>query len=253
MSTMSTPTTPTTPTTPSAPTSRRASRRGVGRVPTLRVDWLGCVPYREGLVLQANAIETVRDGACDRLLLLEHPPVITLGRGGSRTHVLESEEQLAARGIEVVRAARGGDVTYHGRGQLVGYLISDLRARGAIDLHRYLRDLEAALIDAVVGLGVPGVTVAGRTGVWVKTPQGMPDRKLASIGVGVRHWISHHGFALNVEIDLREFEAIVPCGLHDVEMTSLAREGAGSGPELIAQAREAIVKSFTARFGTSVP
>lgn len=240
--------------TASTPTSRRESRYGPVRAPTLRVEWLGCVPYREGLLLQTDAINAVRNGAEDRLLLLEHPPVITLGRGASRSHLRESEERLAARGIEVICVARGGDVTYHGPGQLVGYLISNLRARGAADVHRYLRDLEAALIDAVVGLGVPGVSVAGRTGVFVKTTaRGLPDRKLASIGVGVRHWVSHHGFALNIEIDLREFEAIVPCGLHDVEMTSLAREGAGSEPGLSIRAREAIVKSFTARFGTLVP
>lgn len=234
-------------------TSQQGSFSTPIHAPSLGVEWLGCVPYCEGLVLQADAIEAVRNGAEDRLLLLEHPPVITLGRSGSREHLRESEERLAARGIEIVNVARGGDVTYHGRGQLVGYLISNLRARGAADVHRYLRDLEAALIDAVVGLGVPGGVVAGRTGVFVKTPHGLPDRKLASIGVGVRHWVSHHGFALNVDIELCEFDAIVPCGLYDVEMTSLAREGVGSGPVLALRAREAIANSFAARFGTVAP
>lgn len=215
----------------------------------LRVDWLGEVPYGDGLVFQNEAIEVVRSGGEDRLLLLEHPPVITLGRSSSRAHLLESEELLAARGVEVVRVARGGDVTYHGKGQLVGYLISNLRARGPADVHHYLRDLEAALIDAAAVLGVTTCAVAGRTGVFVKTGTASPRRKLASIGVGVRHWISHHGFALNLDIDLHEFDAIVPCGLADVEMTSLAREGVGSGPALAVRARDAISRSFAARFG----
>lgn len=220
---------------------------------TLRVDWLGCVPYADGLEIQADAIADVKSGAEDRLLLLEHPPVITLGRRASRGHVLHSQAELAARGIEVVSVARGGDVTYHGRGQLVGYLISNLRARGAVDVHGYVRDLEAALISAVVDLGVPGIAVAGRTGVFVKTAPGARDRKLASIGVGVRHWVSYHGFALNVDIDLREFDAIVPCGLVDVEMTSLRREGVGSGPALPVRTRDAVAQSFAARFGVQSP
>jgi lipoate-protein ligase B len=172
-----------------------------------------------------------------------------MGRSSSRANLRESEASLAARGIEVVSVARGGDVTYHGRGQLVGYLISNLRARGSADVHRFLRDLEASIIDAVVELGVTATTVSGRTGVYVKTVPGLPDRKLASIGVGVRHWISHHGFALNVDIDLREFGAIVPCGLRDIEMTSLAEEGVGCGEELATRTRQVITRSFTSRFG----
>lgn len=219
-------------------------------VPTLRVDSLGEVGYADGLTLQHEAIEAVRSGGEDRLLLLEHPPVITLGRTSRAAHLLESEESLNARGVEVVSVPRGGDVTYHGRGQLVGYLIANLRARGPVDVHRYLRDLEAALIDATATFGIASCAVAGRTGVFMKTKPGSADRKLASIGVGVRHWISHHGFALNVDIDLREFDAIVPCGLADIEMTSLAREGAGSGPEFASAVRDAVTNAFRARFGT---
>jgi lipoate-protein ligase B len=218
--------------------------------PSLRVEWLGEVAYANGLALQHEAIEAVRDGGEDRLLLLEHPPVITLGRNSSVAHLLESRESLEARGVEVVSVPRGGDVTYHGRGQLVGYLISNLRRRGPLDVHRYLRDLEAALIDAAGTFGIDGCAVVGRTGVFVKAETGLPDRKLASIGVGVRHWITHHGFALNVDIDLREFDAIVPCGLADIEMTSLAREGAATGSDFSSAVREAVAKAFETRFGT---
>ncbi len=234
----------------SASASANVPLRRVSVAPRLRVEWLGEVVYAKGLVLQHEAIEAVRSGGEDRLLLLEHPPVITLGRSSSAAHLLESEESLNARGIEVVSVPRGGDVTYHGRGQLVGYLIVNLRARGPVDVHRHLRDLEAALIDATATFGIASRAVAGRTGVFIETEPGSPDRKLASIGVGVRHWISHHGFALNVDIDLCEFDAIVPCGLADIEMTSLAREGAGSGPEFAAAVRDGVTNAFRARFGT---
>jgi len=216
----------------------------------LRVDWLGRVPYREGLALQDRAIDEVRAGAEDRLLLLEHPPVITLGRSSAREHLLESEEQLALRGIAVESVSRGGDITYHGPGQLVGYLISNLRRRGKIDVHRYVRDLEEALIEAVAELGVDSVAIDGRTGVFVSPGQGRKTRKLASIGVGVRHWVTYHGFALNVDIHLEEFASIVPCGLADVVMTSLASERAATSSDLAARARGAIERSFSRRFGS---
>jgi lipoyl(octanoyl) transferase len=214
----------------------------------LRADWLGCVGYAEALELQYKAIDEVRTGGEDRLLLLEHPPVVTLGRSSSRVNLLEDEEALGRRGVEVVEVSRGGDVTYHGRGQLVGYFISNLRSRGAPDVHRYLRDLESALIEAVGTFGVEAIGVEGRTGVFVETPAGEPVRKLASIGVGVRHWVSYHGFGLNVDIDLAEFDAIVPCGLDDVEMTSLVREGVESTATLGSRVRDAIADAFEKRF-----
>ncbi len=230
--------------TPHAPVAPRAAP------PALRCDWLGEVPYREGLARQNEALEAVRAGAEDRLLLLEHPPVVTLGRAGRREHLRETPEALAARGVEVIEVPRGGDVTYHGRGQLVGYLISNLRRQRSPDIHRFVRDMEAALIDVVGAFGVFAHRVDGRTGVFVAPPvAGDPTRKLASIGIGVRHWVTHHGFALNVDIDLREFDSIVPCGLHDVEMTSLEREGASSGPEFASRVRRAIGLSFARRFG----
>ena len=191
----------------------------------------------------------VRVGGADRLLLLEHPPVITLGRSTDRAHLLEDEVALAARGVAVEEVRRGGDVTYHGPGQLVGYLILNLRLRGAVDVHRFVRDLETALITATAALGVKTTTVPGRTGVFVAPEIGRPTQKIASIGVGVRHWITYHGFALNVDVDLSGFDAIVPCGLADVTMTSLAEQGA-DGP-LASRAREAVASTFGRGFSNA--
>jgi len=218
----------------------------------LAVDWLGRVPYAEALELQRKAVEARRAGAApDRLLLLEHPPVITLGCRARREHLRASPDELDARGIAVHEVSRGGDVTYHGPGQLVGYPILDLAARGAADVHRYLRGLEAALVDALAELGVSSRTLPGYTGVFAgSTPDpSQRPRKLASIGVGVRGWVTCHGFALNVCLDLAAFDVIVPCGLHDVEMTSVAAELADAAPSDLAQrAREAVADAFTRRW-----
>lgn len=213
----------------------------------LEVLWLGRVPYAEALELQRRRQEAVRAGeAAEALLLLEHPPVITLGRSADPAHLLESPAALAARGVELHEVARGGDVTWHGPGQLVGYPIVDLAARGRPDVHRYLRDLEGALCDAAAELGVAARAIPGMTGVFAK--DGEPPRKLASIGVGLRGWITGHGFALNVDADLAGFAAIVPCGLHGVAMTSLARElGDGAPPDLGLRARAAVAAAVVRR------
>jgi lipoate-protein ligase B len=214
----------------------------------LHVEWLGRIGWREALEEQMKRVEARRAGAGpDTLLLLEHPPVITLGRRFEPAHLRESREALAARGIPVLEAARGGSVTYHGPGQLVGYLVLDLAARGAADVHAYLRGIESDLIAAARTLGVPARTCPGRTGVFVDAEG--PPRKLASIGVGLRGWVSFHGFALNVTLDPAEFAAIVPCGLADVEMTSHARElGEGAQGDLPERARAAVAGSFAARW-----
>ena len=227
----------------------------------LKVEWLGLVPYAEGLTLQAEALEARHSGrAGDRLLLLEHPPVVTLGRGAHEENLLVGREALAARGIEVHEVARGGDVTYHAPGQLVGYPIVDLRGRGR-DVHRFLRDCEGALIAALAGLGLAGRRVEGKTGVFMEALPGAasgPERKVASIGVGVRKWISCHGFALNVSLALSGFDVIVPCGLEGVAMTSVARELAGAGraaeppSELDARVRAAVAEAFERRFAEPV-
>jgi lipoyl(octanoyl) transferase len=205
---------------------------------------LGCVPYAEGLARQREAHEARRRGAApDTLFLLEHPPVVTLGRSADPRNLRLSREELAARGIEVHEVARGGDVTYHAPGQLVGYAIVDLAARGARDVHAFLRGMEAALGEAVRALGVAPRVVPGMTGLFAASA---PARKLASIGIGVRHWVTLHGFALNVDIDLGGFDAIVPCGLRGVEMTSLAVElGGAAPPDLARRARDEVAAAFT--------
>lgn len=208
------------------------------------------MPYAEALALQERRIEARRRGEVpDALLLLEHPPVITLGRRGREENVLAPAAALAARGIEVHRVARGGDVTYHGPGQLVGYLVADLAARGEADAGALLRRIEAALVAALADLGVTGYARPGQTGVFAAPGAPGPARKVASIGVGLRGWISWHGFALNVTLDPADFDVIVPCGLRDVVMTSLARELGGAAPEdLDARARRAVARRFLEAF-----
>lgn len=216
----------------------------------LALRWLGRVPYAEALDLQQRCVEARRrGGASDTLLLLEHPPVITLGRSARPENLLASEDALAARGIEVHRIARGGDVTYHGPGQLVGYPIVDLAARGERDVVAFLRAIEGALMEALAELGVAACRIPGLTGTFAAAPPGEPPRKLASIGIGLRGWVTYHGFALNVDLDLTAFGAIVPCGLHQVEMTSLARElGPRAPADLAARARGAVARACVRRW-----
>jgi lipoate-protein ligase B len=215
------------------------------------VERLGLVPYAEALALQQRRVAERRAGrGPDRLLLLEHPPVVTLGRSFRPSSLLVGREELARRGIGLCEVARGGDATYHAPGQLVGYPILDLAARGEPDVHRYLRRLEAALVRALAARGVPTRTLAGRTGVFVADPaRPEPARKLASIGVALRGWVTLHGFALNVSLDPAAFSVIVPCGLADVAMTSVARElGARAGEDLAARALRAVEDAFLAEF-----
>jgi lipoate-protein ligase B len=219
----------------------------------LKIERLGRLPYREALERQEKQVEAVRGGvAGDTLFLLEHPPVITLGRRANPAHVLLATSALRAQGIELHTVTRGGDVTYHGPGQLVGYLVCDLAARGARDVSGFLRAMERGLVDALVSLGLRVTTQPGYTGVFMAEPGAPRPRKIASIGVGLRGWVTYHGFALNVTTRLSDFAAIVPCGLSQVEMTSVARElGPASppAPELDATAREAVAAAFSARFG----
>ncbi|PYP81102.1 MAG: lipoyl(octanoyl) transferase [Gemmatimonadetes bacterium] len=185
----------------------------------LLVSDLRTMPYADALALQrAVARARIRgEIAEDLLLLVEHPPVVTLGRSSKERHLLASPALLATRGVELFEVERGGDVTFHGPGQLVGYPIVDLK-RHKLDLHWYLRQVEEALIRAVAPLGIVGERSTGYTGVWTQ------GRKLASIGVHARDWVTWHGFALNVTTDLAYFDLIVPCGIAAVEMTSVARE-----------------------------
>jgi lipoyl(octanoyl) transferase len=182
---------------------------------------LGLIGYEAALDLQRELVERRKRGEIpDQLLLLEHPDVITLGvkTRSDRTHVLASEETLAAQGVSLFETGRGGDVTYHGPGQLVGYPILDLNPDRR-DVHRYVRDLEEVLIRAVAGFGITAGRVPGLTGIWV----GPPDQqaKLAAIGVRISRWVTSHGFALNVNTNLSRFGLIVPCGIADKGVTSL--------------------------------
>ena len=180
---------------------------------------LGRRAYGEALELQRSVARAriAGDIEQDVLLLVEHPPVITLGRSSKDAHLLANSAQLAARGVELFEVERGGDVTFHGPGQLVGYPIVDLK-RHKQDLHWYLRQVEEVLIRALGTFGIEGGRVAKYTGVWTR------DRKIASIGVHARDWVTWHGFALNVSTELSYFELIVPCGIPEVTMTSLQRE-----------------------------
>jgi lipoyl(octanoyl) transferase len=221
-------------------------------MPQLLVADLGLLPYLDALALQRAVARARISGAFseDLLLLVEHPPVVTLGRSSKEKHMLASPALLAARGVELHEVERGGDVTFHGPGQLVGYPIIDLK-RHKQDLHWYLRQVEEALIRAIAPLGIVGERSAGFTGVWTN------GRKLASIGVHARDWVTWHGFALNVTTDLSFFDLIVPCGIADVTMTSVAQEletapnpGASAGPDRVtgaileARMRERVASAF---------
>jgi lipoyl(octanoyl) transferase len=211
----------------------------------LVVSDLGTRPYDEVLELQRTLCRRRMAGESgeDVLLLVEHEPVVTLGRGTRPGSVRLPAGALSTRGVGVVEVERGGDATFHGPGQLVGYPVLDLREHRE-DLHWYLRQLEGVLITALAELGVPGERNPGLTGVWTR------GRKIASIGIHVKQWVTFHGFALNVTTDLRGFDLIVPCGIDGVVMTSVAAELGRTDPAgLPAQAREAIVAAFVATFG----
>lgn len=185
---------------------------------------LGRIDYQAGLELQAGLVEDRRAGRIgDTLLLLEHPPVITLGaktRQGPK-HIIASDEELARQGVTVHETGRGGDVTYHGPGQLVAYPIFDLKP-DRCDVHKYVRDLEEVLIVALREFGLVATRVKGLSGAWVGEPG--RERKIAAIGVRISRWITSHGLALNVATDLRHFQLIVPCGIADRGVTSLEAE-----------------------------
>ena len=208
----------------------------------LNVCALGPTPYREGLAIQDAVVRARADGTTgDWLLYPDHPPVLTVGRSGGGGSLLVDAATLARRGIELVEVPRGGDVTWHGPGQLVGYPIVALD-RVERDLHRWLRTLEEALIRSLARWGVAAERSPGRTGVWVG------ERKIASIGVAVRRWVAYHGFALNVCPDLAGFSVIHPCGLPGVRMTSTAELLGPASPSL-AGARAVVTEELVALLG----
>lgn len=228
----------------------------------LSVIYLGRVPYREGLEIQARLVELRKSGAIgDVLVMLEHPPVLTLGRnsdanGGGRENLVLTEAALAARGVEVVETNRGGDITYHGPGQLVGYPIFDLRGPvrgerkwlGPVD---FVRQIEEALIRTMADYGVAAQRVPGRTGVWTQPNGQIQEKKVAAIGIHVSAGVTSHGFALNVTTDLRDFAWIVPCGINDRGVTSLELET--QSPDLTLQtAAERVARQFGQVFHAQV-
>jgi lipoyl(octanoyl) transferase len=215
----------------------------------LDVRRLGRLDYGQGLDLQAALVNERRAGTiADTLLLLEHPPVITLGvkTRGKPTNIVASPEALAAEGVSVFETGRGGDITYHGPGQLVGYPIFDLRP-DRCDVHRYVRDIEEALIMTLRDFGIEGGRLEGKTGVWVG-PAGR-EEKIAAIGVRISRWITSHGFALNVSTNLEHFRLIVPCGIADRGVTSMER--VLGRPVPMAGVEDAVVRAFATSFNLS--
>jgi lipoyl(octanoyl) transferase len=212
----------------------------------LEVRRLGTVPYADALELQKQLVEERKaDRIPDQLLLLEHPPVITLGvkSRNDRSNVLASPEVLAAQGVELFETGRGGDVTYHGPGQLVGYPIIDLKP-DRCDVHQYVRDLEEVLIRTAASFGVQAERSPGQSGAWVGR------EKLAAIGVRIARWVTSHGFALNVTTNLDHFSLIVPCGITDKGVTSLERLAAG--PVSMPAAEDAVISAFADVFSRRI-
>ncbi len=207
----------------------------------LSVERLGTVPYLPTWELQDELAQQRRERRIgDRLLLLEHFPVYTIGRGGDETNLLAGPERLRQLGAEFVRIDRGGDITFHGPGQIVAYPIAELR--DPLDLRRYVRSLEEAIIDTAACFGVTAGRVSGLTGVWVEG-----ERKLAAIGVRVRRGVTTHGLALNVNTELRWFDEMIPCGIRDKEVTSLARELGRAVP--MDEVEEALAAELATHFG----
>ena len=217
----------------------------------LDVRRLGLIPYDEALAMQQALVELRRaDEIPDTLLLLQHPHVLTLGvkRGGGRDHILATRERLDELGVSVNETGRGGDVTYHGPGQIVGYPIISLKP-DRLDVHRYVRDLEEVLIRACADYGLAAERLSGLTGAWVAhDTRGL--QKIAAIGVRIARWITSHGFALNVNADLTYFDLIVPCGIRDRGVTSLA-DCLGHSVDL-AEVEERLIAHFAHVFGRHV-
>ena len=217
----------------------------------MRVEWLGRIAYRAAWDLQRERAAQRLTGAIpDTLLLLEHPPTLTLGRAADRGHIVAAAERLEREGVAVVESDRGGDVTYHGPGQLVGYPIFNLReAPHQPDLHRYVRNIEETMIRTVAAFGVAAGRFPGYPGVWTGLDTPHPT-KIAALGIRLSRWITHHGFALNVQTDLSHFDLIVPCGIHDYGVTSLSRQlgRAVTLPEVL----PVVVQAFTEVFDLPV-
>jgi lipoyl(octanoyl) transferase len=221
---------------------------------------LGRIPYTDGLAIQKRLVDARKQGLIgDTLLLMEHPPVLTLGRNSRRDNILASDDLLASRNVELHEINRGGDVTYHGPGQLVGYPIFDLRGDlpgkrgphlGPVD---FMRMLEEVLIRVCFDFGIPAQRVAGRTGVWTVAVGSVPnpanEKKIAALGIHVSQGVTSHGFALNVTTDLRDFDLIVPCGITDRTVTSLELEAQATADPSRQPTMENALNSTARNFG----
>ena len=229
-----------------------AARPGRSSAPALTAHWLGRIAYRDAWDLQKRlARARAADRFGDRLLLLEHPAVLTLGRGADETHVLATPAQLDARGIELLRVERGGEVTYHGPGQLVAYPIVKLADREIL-LRPFVRALEAALVETCAAFGVTADRREGHPGCWVD-PAGEAPRKIGALGIRIERGTSYHGIALNIDPDLADFDLIDPCGMPGLDSTSVAREAGrpGEPPSTaqVAAAAAAFARAFARLLG----
>jgi lipoyl(octanoyl) transferase len=222
----------------------------------ISVRWLGRIGYREAWQLQKELVDQRATGEIgDQLLLLEHDPVLTLGRQADDRHVLASPKELARRGIEVIRVERGGEVTYHGPGQLVGYPILRLGDRGLL-VRPLVAALEAAMIETCARLGVEAIRREGHPGCWIDGGPNRPFRKTGALGLRIERGVSYHGIALNVDVDLRDFELIDPCGEPGLISTSIAEElGRSAEPPTTREVERAggiFVEAFASVIGAPV-
>ncbi|MCH7926444.1 MAG: lipoyl(octanoyl) transferase LipB [Candidatus Dadabacteria bacterium] len=202
---------------------------------------LGLTDYKKALNIQLDLLDKRKNNLIpDTLILLQHPPTITIGRGGDLKNLLVSQSYLKDKGIYFEQISRGGDITFHGPGQIVAYPIMDLNNLGR-DIHKYLRSLEHLIIDMLKNYGIKASGFKGITGVWSN------DKKIASIGIGVKRWITYHGFAININNDLNYYDMIIPCGLSKVRMTNVTTESA-TGKVTIENANDYIIASFSKTF-----
>ena len=217
----------------------------------IHVRWLGRIDYGDAYDLQKHLVDARAAGLiADQLLLLEHPPVLTLGRNSDPAHILATEAELASRAIEVVRIERGGEVTYHGPGQLVAYPIVKLHDRGLL-LRPFVRALEAALVETCAANGVAAARRDGHPGCWCD-PDGPDPRKIGALGLRVERGVSYHGVALNVTTDVAEFDLIDPCGMPGVTSTSIARERGDADARPSTSSVEGAAWLFARAFATAL-
>jgi len=240
----------------SPPSSRGEERGSLAAARPLEVRRLGLIPYADGLELQRALVDDRKaDRIPDTLLLLQHPHVVTIGvKKDGRSHIIATPQQLEERGVDVFETGRGGDVTYHGPGQIVGYPIIDLNPDRR-DVHRYVRDLEEVMIRVCADYGVVAGRSKGFSGAWVTSTRSAPsgqvaEAKIGAIGVRISRWITSHGFAFNVTTDVEFFNLIVPCGISDRGVTSLSQEL--GRPMAIDEVEERFIDHFASVFERNV-